>query len=130
MKGIDIFVIKIADIILVAFLTIFAIFGVFIINSVFGGGDYVLITINGEKLKTISLSESGEYEIKAMNNFNKIKIIDGKVKMLEANCPDKYCVKHKPISNSNETITCLPNKVVIEIIKKTSDAEGLDTIAY
>ena len=35
--------------------------------------------------------------------------------MLEADCPDQYCVEHAAIDKVNETIVCLPHKVVLEI---------------
>ena len=38
-----------------------------------------------------------------------------KVKMLSADCPDQYCVQHAAISDHNETIICLPHRLVLEI---------------
>ena len=35
--------------------------------------------------------------------------------MIDANCPDKLCVKQKSISKNNENIICLPNKVIVEV---------------
>ena len=35
--------------------------------------------------------------------------------MIEADCPDKLCVHQKAIERTNETIVCLPHKVVVEI---------------
>ncbi|MBP1754602.1 MAG: putative rane protein, partial [Firmicutes bacterium] len=49
------------------------------------------------------------------------------VDMLEASCPDEICVKHKKIHYSNETIVCLPNKVVLEVMD-TEDS-GVDAIS-
>ncbi|MBQ9155690.1 MAG: NusG domain II-containing protein [Eubacterium sp.] len=47
---------------------------------------------------------------------NILKIEDGRVSMVKADCPDKICVDHKPIRNVGETIVCLPHKLVVEII--------------
>ena len=42
------------------------------------------------------------------------EIKDGKVNMIEADCPDHLCMKQKAITDAGGTIVCLPNKVVIE----------------
>lgn len=38
-----------------------------------------------------------------------------RVSMIEADCPDHYCVDHAAIDKVNETIVCLPHRVVLEI---------------
>ena len=47
---------------------------------------------------------------------NLLVIKDGKADVTEADCPDKLCVHQKAISKTNETIVCLPNKVVVQVI--------------
>ncbi|MCR4991648.1 MAG: NusG domain II-containing protein [Lachnospiraceae bacterium] len=41
---------------------------------------------------------------------------DGKANMESADCPNQICVHHSAISHTGETIVCLPNRVVIEVI--------------
>ena len=43
-------------------------------------------------------------------------IKDGEVYMQEADCPNQICVHHAPISHRGETIVCLPNRIIIEIL--------------
>lgn len=96
------------------------------INAKFGqkSAASVVVKIDGEVKETYSLMDSREVTI---NNSNVFVIENGKVKMKEADCPDQICVKHKAISKNKETIVCLPNKVIIEVV---SDEEPeLDTIA-
>lgn len=61
----------------------------------------------------------GEYSLQANNEIvleqNTVTIKDGKVFISYADCPDKVCFKHSPISKRGETIICLPNKVIVEI---------------
>jgi len=46
-----------------------------------------------------------------------VMVIDGtKVYMESADCPNQICVHHSSISHKGETIICLPNRVVIEIV--------------
>ena len=64
---------------------------------------------------------------------NKLVIKDEKVFIEEANCPDKLCIRRGFISRENESIICLPNKLVVRIVqandssKKENDT-GLDVI--
>lgn len=48
-----------------------------------------------------------------IDEHNTVKIEDSKVMMLEADCPDKRCVKQG--AGSVLPIVCLPNRVVVEI---------------
>lgn len=91
-------------------------------------GSKVLITIDGKEYKTFYLKEDTVYNIQHEDGqWNTLEIRDGAVKMLDASCPDKLCVKHKKIQYDNESITCLPNRVVLRIIG--GKASDLDAIA-
>jgi hypothetical protein len=46
---------------------------------------------------------------------NVLVIEDGKADMTDADCPDRLCVHQRAISRNNETIVCLPNKVVVQV---------------
>lgn len=48
-----------------------------------------------------------------IDGHNTVKIAGGKVMMLEADCPDKRCVKQG--AGDALPIICLPNRVVVEI---------------
>ncbi|NLO10612.1 MAG: NusG domain II-containing protein [Clostridiales bacterium] len=90
-------------------------------------GSKVLITIDGKEHKIFNLNEDTTYEILHDGNRNVLEIKDGYVSMIEASCPDKLCVKHRRIHYDNESITCLPNRVVLRVIGG-EDSE-LDAIA-
>lgn len=57
---------------------------------------------------------------------NVMAIRGGQVSMEEADCPDKLCVKHKPIDRNGESIICLPHKLVIRI--EGGEEEEVDVI--
>lgn len=84
----------------------------------------VVVKIDGEVRETYSLHEKREVTI---NDTNVFVIENGRVKMKEANCPDQICVRHKAISKNKESIICLPNKVIIEIV--SDQKADLDMIA-
>lgn len=85
-------------------------------------GEYgtIRITVNGTEYGTYSLSED---QIISVNGTNVCEIKDGKVRMIEADCPDHLCLKQKSIGNAGGTIVCLPNKVVVEGEKTIDDTE-------
>ena len=108
------FVMKKNDWILVAVILVLAEIG-FLIFTSFGRqtAGIVKVTVDGEVFGTYSLEKKQEIEI---NDTNRLIIEDGQVDMVEADCPDQICVEHISISKNKETIVCLPNKVVVEIV--------------
>ena len=73
----------------------------------------ITVTVNGEVYGTYSLEHDQEISI---GKTNQLVIEDGKADMIEADCPDQICVKHKAISKNKESIVCLPNKVIVEVV--------------
>ncbi len=104
--------------------------GVFLlcINVFSTAGEYAVVEVNGETVVQLSLAEDTVYDIEIENEVtNTLKIENGEAKMISADCPDKICVNHRSISKNNESIICLPNKVIITIV---SDAESdIDGVA-
>lgn len=86
----------------------------------------VIITVNGKEEGKYKLTENRTiYFPSKKSATNVIQIEDGKVKMIEADCPDQICVKHHPIQYNGETIVCLPHHLVVEIKSdRTSKVDG------
>ena len=108
------------------------IIGIVVFALILWGGMYfvrqghygsIRITVNGEEYGTYSLSKD---QVISIGNTNVCEIKNGKVKMIEADCPDHLCLKQKAVDSTGGTIVCLPNKVVIEGIegKKGSDSDA------
>lgn len=96
-----------------------------IINLSKSDGNKLIITVDGKEHITLSLDEDITYTIQHEDgHWNTVIIKDGYAEMLGASCPDKLCVNHPAIQYNNESITCLPNKVVIRIASdKESDVD-------
>lgn len=87
---------------------------------------YVSVQVNGEEIKRIIFDPSlvgTTIPVKTQYGYNLIEIGDERVRVIEADCPDKIDVKQGYISNIGETIVCLPNKMVIEIKGLNNDTE-------
>ena len=106
------------DLILVSVLLIGALVMFFVFKGSLKTGNKAVITVNGEKVSFFSLNEEKKETVKTENGANTVEIKDGKVSVTDADCPDKICVEHRPISKVGETIICLPHKLVVEIAEE------------
>lgn len=90
---------------------------------------YVEISIDGEIVDRIQLDKDFTT---VLSTGNKLVIKDATVTIDDADCPDKLCVKQGSIHKSNESIICLPNKLVVRIVNNNSsnkqDDKDLDVI--
>ena len=109
------------DIVLIFVFLIFSVIFYFIFDLNSQTGDTVVIKLNGEIYKEISLDENKDVEIYSKDGIllNTVRILDKKVFIIYADCPDKICEKHKPIDSDsyiNDMIVCLPDRITVEII--------------
>lgn len=80
-------------------------------------GGRVTVTVDGEVYGTYSLDDDRTVEIKADGKVtNVLEIHSGSADIVSADCPDKLCVRQRAVSRRRETIVCLPNKVVVEVM--------------
>ena len=89
-------------------------------------GDTLVVTLNGKVYGTYPLSKNGTYTVKDGSHINKITIKDGKAQMTFSNCPGGKCLKDGRISKTNQSIVCLPHRLVLTV--KGGD-DGFDSIA-
>lgn len=61
-------------------------------------------------------------------SYNLLSIREGTVTMQAADCRDQICVHHIPISGSNESIICLPHKLVIAVTGEQGEDAALDGV--
>lgn len=74
-------------------------------------GSELVITVNNEEYGRYPLSEDRVIPLE----HNTAVIKDGFAYMESADCPDKVCVNSPKISKRNETVICLPNKVLLKV---------------
>ena len=84
-----------------------------------------VVIIDGKEYGRFPLDQDTREHIELSDgSYNILVIENGVADMTEASCPDKICVNHKSINKKNESITCLPNKVIITIENgKESDVD-------
>ena len=84
----------------------------------------IRITVDGKEFGTYSLSKD---QVIHIGDTNVCEIKDGKVTMIEATCPDHYCMKQKAVDEHGGSIICLPNKFVIEGKDSAEPSESYDS---
>lgn len=88
----------------------------------------VRIFQEGKLLREESLNKDLEIEISGKYH-NRIRIEDGKVEVMEADCPGKDCVHTGSISKAGSAIVCLPNRLEIRIENWGDASSDVDAIA-
>ncbi|MBQ7266266.1 MAG: NusG domain II-containing protein [Firmicutes bacterium] len=92
-------------------------------------GNVAVIRQDGKTVKKIDLNTvtgTREFDIEYEGGHNTVEVQRGKIRIKEADCPDKVCVNTGYISTSAVPIVCLPHKLTITI---DSEKEDVDVIA-
>ena len=104
------------DIILVAVIGLVAILlwlGIYLTQN---EGAYAYVTVKNVEYGKYPLDTDTEIRIGDGSTYNILVIKDGKAEVTEASCPDKLCVHQGKVHYDGQSMICLPNKVVVEIV--------------
>ena len=112
------------DIILIAAVLAISLISFAAIKMTQKDGKEVIVTVEGKEVYKTSIKKDQIYQIPEENGTNVMQIKDGKVTMIEATCPDHYCMKQKAVDEHGGSIICLPNKVVIEGENTAEDSDS------
>ncbi len=87
----------------------------------------VRIVSRGETLYTVDLStaEDTTYTVTDGGHHNIVEIKEHRIRVREADCPDKTCVRMGWLSSSSMPIVCLPHHLVIEFTDDTGDVDAM-----
>lgn len=56
--------------------------------------------------------------------FNTLVIKDGTVQVSDADCPDRVCVSMGAISQTGQSIICMPHQLVVRIASDSQEIDG------
>ena len=85
-------------------------------------GGQAQIYLNGQLIKTVTLSEDQEFMI-SDTYTNTVTVRDGKIAITQSDCPGTDCVHSGWISSSGRSIVCLPNGLEIRVISQSGDVD-------
>lgn len=90
-------------------------------------GTQVNIMQDGKILYSFDLSTTKDQflTVEYEGRINTIEIKDGRIRMLEAECPDKTCVHMGWLESGTLPIVCLPNHLSIEFTDGRNDIDAV-----
>ena len=106
--------------------------GILLVGCIFGlillltrhDGAQVQVRVAGTVKAAFPLAENTTYEIAgADGGTNLLMIQDGEAWIEEASCPDGLCINMGKISRKGQSIVCLPNQVVVEVVDSETVSE-------
>lgn len=92
-------------------------------------GAEAVVYLDGKEYDRLSLNEDKTLTITNGKQKNTVRVEKGFAFMEEATCPDKVCINQGKISKQNETVVCLPNKVLMEIQGESESDSKMDAVA-
>jgi len=84
---------------------------------------------DGKLLKRVFLKKGDpvrEFIIEYKGGYNRLRTEDGGIAVIEADCPDKDCVKRGSLKKPGDSAVCLPHRLVIRL---TGESE-VDGVTY
>ena len=104
-----------SDVILIAVLLVLGLSVLLFVFLTRTEGATAVVSVDGKRVAEYSLAVDGVYYLNDGTNI--LVIEDGKAYIREATCPGyQDCVEKGRISFVGESIVCLPNKLVVEIV--------------
>ena len=83
-----------------------------------------LVYSDGKLIAALDLRSDTELRVEYGDGYNLLRVENGTVRVVEASCPDKDCLR-QGAKNSGTPIICLPNRLTIRF----TDENGLDGIS-
>ena len=97
------------DLILIAVLITFSLTPLAINSS--SEKKFAIIKVDGVIVREIDLANEKIFTIETGEGKNILEVKGKAVRVIEADCPDKICVRRGAIKNFGEVIACVPHKV-------------------
>lgn len=70
---------------------------------------------DGVLLRTVPLDRDTQFTVPSPDGgSNTVAVADGRIRVEQATCPDKLCVRQGWSDSQNKPIVCLPNGLVIQ----------------
>lgn len=70
--------------------------------------------------------QAKDFIIEYKGGYNRLRTEDGRITVIEANCPDRDCVKRGWLKKPGDSAVCLPHRLVIRL---TGESE-VDGVTY
>ena len=79
------------------------------------------VYVDNEFSQAISLYKSQQKDIHSPYGMLTVEVKEQRIRVVHSTCPNKVCVHTGWISKKNESITCLPNAILIILVEENND---------
>lgn len=79
-------------------------------------GESVLVQVNDKTVARLDLRSDGEVTVEGPRGGLVVQTQGGKVRVMEAACPNRICVRTGWRRTAGEVIVCVPNRTVVRIL--------------
>ena len=94
-----------------------------------GEGRTVQVLQDSEVVREIDLSQVTErytFTLTAPDGgTNTVEVQPGRIRVLDADCPDRICVEHGWLTDQAAPIVCMPHRLIIQL----KEAPGTDAVS-
>jgi heptaprenyl diphosphate synthase len=87
-------------------------------------GSAVLVEVAGRTVEKLDIHEDREVTFLGEKGEMKVEVRGGRVRVVEADCPNRICVRAGWRSREGEVIVCVPNRTVIRILGRENNEVG------
>ena len=87
-------------------------------------GSLVLVEVAGTTVEKLDIHEDRIVTFRGEKGEMKVEVRDGRVRVSEADCPNRICVRTGWRSREGEVIVCVPNRTVVRILGKENNEVG------
>lgn len=129
MKNSQLVFFKIPDLIIYALVLVVLVCSFLLWGRVQGeSGGFAVVSVNGTERMKLPLDTDTEVLVEGFAGLHcTVCVEDGAASVTGADCPDKLCAKHSPISRTGESIVCLPARITVTI--RGADTPEVDGVA-
>jgi hypothetical protein len=122
-------VLKVDWILAVIILTASVVAFLFISGKDSQAGASALLYCDGRLIESYDLSQDQVVTQQVGEHQLRLEINTGRIRVVDSDCPRQICKHAGWISGQNQTIVCVPDRVLIEI-KGLAGSSGLDAVSY
>ena len=115
-----------ADRLLFLFLIVGSVAGIFISREAVSQSSDVVVEVDGKPAYTFPVTVNKVITVNSRCGDTVIEIKDGRVRIREAHCPNRLCVKQGWVSRG--VIVCLPNRIVVTVGGRSGLEKNIDAV--
>lgn len=104
-----------ADKMLVAVLVLLSAASFLLAGLTAKSGEYALISVHGQPALRKPLHRDDLFIVTGAAGRAVIEIREGSIRVLDSDCPQKFCVRQGRIHRVGEIVVCVPNKITVWI---------------